>query len=647
MIAKMSKIQILGPRRVLNEVLDKIYSFGKVQVEKVSYSSLNIDEGTHLKMKDVSLDEKETDEVAQLELNSRKIDAIIKYLDSNVAGAKDSGAVGEKEEVSLTISRQSVDKISSFVQKTASKFDSISAEKRMLDEQRGYSAGFGQIIETFAALMEKPEHKDDYEIIGFSVSKKKLSTIAILKEKLSELIGDEFELFHTSLSKRELGAVVACSPTNMLKVSELFEKENIAEYEVPSDYKGKSISEILSILNSKKSTLSADLEKIDAELKEFSDRYYNVLSKMALEIYNRVNFLGCVPKFGETKFTFVMFGYIPSEDVDTLRNDLLATYGDSILFDEIEMTEEEEKNAPVKLKNVGLFRPFEVILKAFRPPSYGTIDPTWFIGFFFPIIFGWILGDVGYGLIILVAGLVLRFKKNVSQVIKDVGYIVIVCSISTIIFGVLFGEVFGNLGEFFGMHPFIPNYNREHDVILPLIVTVAFGLFHICLSLTFKAWSAYKHHNKINNHVVEAVATMAVLICTVVALLGASDVLPGTVVAPALVIIGVSVVSAFVAGGIAGGLEIFGIMGNVLSYSRIMAIGLSSVILAVVANRLYASLPLALGIVVAIMLHLINLVLGVFGPTVHGLRLHFVEAMSKFAKLEGNEYKPFKEKGGK
>jgi len=571
-------------------------------------------------------------------VSSKKIEGMLGFVEECVPDAIKKAEVSSgagKEEVSMTIARQSVSKLNSFVSKTSSKLDTIIAEKRSLEEQHGYSSGFGHIIKTFSELMDKPERKDDYEILGFSISKKKMGTVDVVRDKVKAAIGDDFEVFHASLNKRDAGAIIACSPESMLKVSEIFTSENIAECEVPNEYKGKSISEIVALLDEGSSIIPSSIEKVEREIKEFAERYANVLSNLKDEMDNRITFYDAVPKFGETKFTFVMVGYIPTADVKELHSELKGAYGDSILIDDMEVSG-DECFLPVKLQNPAVFRPFEVILKAFSPPSYGTIDPTMFIGIFFPIIFGWILGDIGYGAILLTGGIALRFTKN--QVVKDVAYIVIVCAISTIIFGVIFGELFGNLGHLIGLHP-PAGYDREKDVILPLICSVGLSLF-------LKAWSAYKQHNKINAHVVEAFATIAVLISTALALTSATGILPKSIMPVALIVIGVGVVTAFATGGIAGGIEIFGILGNVLSYARIMAIGLSSVILAVVANKLFHAFPLVIGIMIALVLHTINIALGIFGPTIHGLRLHFVEAISKFAKLDGKEYRPFKEKGG-
>jgi V/A-type H+-transporting ATPase subunit I len=98
-------------------------------------------------------------------------------------------------------------------------------------------------------------------------------------------------------------------------------------------------------------------------------------------------------------------------------------------------------------------------------------------------------------------------------------------------------------------------------------------------------------------------------------------------------------------GGLLAPLELLKSMGNIISYARIMAIGLTSVLLAHVANRLAGMTgDIITGIVVACLLHLLNLIIGIVSPALHALRLHYVEFFSKFLEPGGRKFQPFRKK---
>jgi V/A-type H+-transporting ATPase subunit I len=134
---------------------------------------------------------------------------------------------------------------------------------------------------------------------------------------------------------------------------------------------------------------------------------------------------------------------------------------------------------------------------------------------------------------------------------------------------------------------------------------------------------------------------MITAIIVLVAML--AKVVPAFAVYPAVILIILALPLILMGAGVFGTIEVMSTVGNILSYSRLMAIGMASVILAMVANRLSGAFAFAIiGIIVALLLHALNIVLAMFSPSIHAVRLHLVEFFSKFYEGGGMPYKPFK-----
>jgi V/A-type H+-transporting ATPase subunit I len=123
----------------------------------------------------------------------------------------------------------------------------------------------------------------------------------------------------------------------------------------------------------------------------------------------------------------------------------------------------------------------------------------------------------------------------------------------------------------------------------------------------------------------------------------ALEMIPEWMLYPTIIVIIIALLLIIYGAGAMGPLEIMSSVGNILSYARLMAIGLASVILAFVANKLGEEIEiLAVGVLIAVLLHMLNIVLAMFSPSIHSVRLHLVEFFSKFYQGGGIAYKPFK-----
>ncbi|MBI5389064.1 V-type ATP synthase subunit I [Candidatus Woesearchaeota archaeon] len=343
-------------------------------------------------------------------------------------------------------------------------------------------------------------------------------------------------------------------------------------------------------------------------------------------------------KFGCTQKAFMIKGWVPTkrvQDVVTAMNNSMKNK----LYITTQPLEEGE-TVPIEFANPKAIKPFEFFMHLYTLPKFDEVDPTFFIFLTFPLLFGFMLGDIGYGLTTLI--LFYIFMKKMPQ-FKDFFKILIFASFASIFFGALFGEFFG--AEELGGYELPHLLSRAHQLNLLLYIAVAIGVVHVLLGIFIGFYNELKHHGFL--HAFCAKLSWVIILAgagfTGVSYLNYTS-LPMLV---GFITLGIGVLLLTIGEGTTGVVEIPGIFGNILSYARLMAIGLASVGLATVVNKFaeeffhQGGFMIVAGVVTLVVGHLINILLGIIGPFLHSLRLHYVEFFTKFYKGGGKPYKPF------
>ncbi|MBU0535940.1 MAG: V-type ATP synthase subunit I [Nanoarchaeota archaeon] len=342
-------------------------------------------------------------------------------------------------------------------------------------------------------------------------------------------------------------------------------------------------------------------------------------------------------RFGATEEAFIINGWVPTKNLDKVIKDLNDSSKGKIFITSKKI--EKGDSVPIKLKHPYPVKNFEWFMDLYTLPSYKEIDPTFLMFLTFPIFYGFMLGDVGYGLVTL--GLFLFLRTRIKGDFGRLVNAMIFGSISSIIFGVLFAEYFGV--ELY--HPIL--VNRLHDAQGLLIMAVAIGAAHVNLGLLVGFYNELRAHGLIAA-IFEKLSWILLEISVVITAFAYTDYLA---IRPekwvGFVVMAVSIVMIYKGEGAKGLVEIPAIFSHMLSYARLMAVGLASVILAFVINDLAGGLFAKgiIGILGGTMLlvvgHAINIGLGLISPFLHSLRLHYVEFFTKFYHGGGMRYVPF------
>ncbi|MBS3157941.1 hypothetical protein J4206_01500 [Candidatus Woesearchaeota archaeon] len=333
-------------------------------------------------------------------------------------------------------------------------------------------------------------------------------------------------------------------------------------------------------------------------------------------------------------------GYVPRDRVAQLT-ELLQKKTDNKLFIQEQHIHHDE-HIPVQLQNKKTIRPFQFFLDLYSLPNYHEVDPSFFLFLGFPFLFGFMLGDFGYGLVTLSLFYFLKLKMQ-GKIAQQLFKILIIASLWSLAFGLFFGEFFG-YEEIAGFH-ISHVIGREHDKMLLLGAAVIVGIVHVNLGLLIGFYNELQHHGLWHAFCAKISWILLQLGCLLLYLSYGMYLIPPIF---GFVLLGISVILLYLGEGIRGLVELPSIFGNILSYARLMALGLASVGLAVVVNDMAAEffhepsiLNIIVGIFILVIGHVINIALGILGPFLHSLRLQYVEFFTKFYSGGGIAYKPF------
>jgi V/A-type H+-transporting ATPase subunit I len=504
-----------------------------------------------------------------------------------------------------------------------------------LEEERALVVRYQRFFGAFASLEAARSRLADVSAYHVVLRRDQSGHLDRLRSALRERLGDSFELLAQVLPSGETAVLLLVPAGFAQRIDALLAEARVQEVPMPAGY-GGTLAEAIPRLLQRFGEIPGELAAVAEELAGLARRHGAELARAEAVLHDELQRRHALGLSGGTAHAFVMEGWLPAGREPTLAAALDRHFHGHVVLETIGREHWHAADAPVVLRNPRLFRPFEMITGMLPLPRYGTIDPTPFVGVFFPMFFGLMVGDIGYGLMLALLAAVLHRRSRPSTTLRSVSEVAGACAAFAIAFGFAFGELFGDLGlRWFGLEPLL--FDRGHEVMAFLGLTVAIGVVHIVLGLVLATITSRRHPRAALGHGLSALMVLLVA----VAMLAALGQLPRALLTPAAIAALVAFPVIVVLEGIVAPIELFSTFGHILSYARIMALGTASVMLAIVANQMVGAMGSVLvGVVFALLFHLVNFGLALFSPTVHALRLHYVEFFGTFYSPGGARYEP-------
>jgi V/A-type H+-transporting ATPase subunit I len=592
----------------------------------------------------------------------------------------DALAAHEVQPLSRSDIPTDLDEINSYLQVVASQVDQLVAELSEIEDDLAVCSLYLPVLRELAPVLAQLEQSRYLAGTAFMVPSEEYETVsATLDDALSGRV-----ILAPRARGKELLIIAAVLKTDRDLFATAIGRAGLSEITLPERYSELGVAKAAHVMEERSQSLPKRRNVVVEELDKLKAQHGAKLRAVYQVAGNHQARFDRLQDMVEGKYSFALRGWVPSADRVRVVDGLRKQFGDDIAVEARAADEHHDRDVPVKLDNPTWVKPFEGLLALFAPPKYGSFDPSWTLAVFFPFFFGLVVGDIGFALMFAAIGGWLRRRGQAGKAVSlgplritikplaltPISTVIFWCAAWSAVFGFLYGEFFGNLLERFPAakpvfyttlheakgHGLIDIILFRVEVFTPLLLlSIGFGVLQVLGGWLIRVIYGFRHHDM--KHVFEGVGMFSgllgiVIFATAFLTQNLNPVVNGIVIVALAVFLLCTVLAKMPLMLI----ELVSNSGNILSFLRLFAVGLSAALVANLATDLGFSigrvLPVLgpiLGIVVGLAVHLIALTLTIIGHTLQPLRLQYVEFFTKFGFYDdnGRPYQPFRLLGGK
>ena len=596
----MIKISAVAPKNRMEEVVEELYSLGLMDIDDTLEE---IDNGEPLEG---------AEEISKTLVDIRSL--ISKLPETEKEPDRDYGVSDIQE---------SIERLKKDLEDFDSEKTSLESELQELKDKKQ----FFESIKGSGVVYEDLEGTRQLDVF-----------VGKLEQDIDDAPSERYEIL-----KGEKASVALYDSSEEKAFLKYFNKASTEQLSIPEgDYEGTP-DQIVKEMEEQEKHIRDKVEGKDQDIRELSREWLPALKDAESFLTEKVEKAEAPLKFGTTEKAFITKGWIPEKRYTEVK-ERLAQVTEGRIHVEKEDTQEEP---PVKHDNPSIVQPFESLSDLIGTPKHDEIDPALVIFLTFPLFFGFMIGDMGYGLttfLVFYGGM--KMFPQAGNIFKSLMF----ASVSTFIFGAVFGDMFGYVA--FGSHSEIAAatglhfleqipivFHRAEHLGSVFMISAALGVAHINAGYLIGFYNEHVKHGfkeafleKGSWMLLEAGAVLAYFYGTAVG---------GPVMA-------ISVLMLFLGEGIEGIVEIPSLVSNILSYLRIFGVSVAAISLAKVVNGLatpFFQSGSLIGVIAGLLFllfgHGFNTFIKIMEGFLQGIRLHYVEMFQKFYEGGGRKYSPF------
>lgn len=653
--ARMRKIKIVTLDKYVAPTVNALYEQGLIQISNISDSIQQDPE-----LAELVTPSKATAYTGKLSSLLMKTSAISELLGNSLSeghGLKDKIMSFISPDIPVPKEIDDLD-TESFIKKAEETINQVEAKTKVIEGEFAALDAETSQLQSNKSLANRLKNIDinlallqDSKYTSVTVGRINVESSSEIETELSKLT-DELSIFMVPDDNKKTSVIVVVTLKDYGdEVYSTLRKFDFEKFDI-GNVEGTP-QQIISGAESRLQTIESERGSVNKELKVVAEKWDDEILALKEQLENEKAKNEIYAAFVQTKDTFMLEAWVPANDVEKVEKLVESSSDGHCTFETIEIEGTDDEDVPVLQKNPRYAKPYEFLVDMYSPVRYNEIDPTIFVAIMFPFFFGFCLTDAVYGAIVSVIGVVLlRGMGKTKKSMNAFGKILIMCGLWAIVLGLITNGFIGDFPErILGIR--LPTVIsaveafKHPDTIL--IIAIAVGVIYTNIGFILGAIDNLRYGNKkeaIGSQLCWFVLEVGVVLLALGFLMPAIGMI-GMVLGGILILACVGML--IYANGAYGVMDIFGFMGDILSYARLLALCLATGGIAMTVNILTVMvgdmIPF-IGFIIAIFIfifgHIANFLFQVLGAFINALRLNYVEFFSQFFMSGKNKFEAFK-----